>query len=128
MRAWGSISACCTTVRSLVFNSDAEALLARRLLPDSPGQLRTTIGMGVDPAPAADAGRFRRKYGITEPFALYVGRREPGKNTPLLLDYWTRLSAEDVQTPRLLLAGPGAAPVHRGGRSHLRSRFHQPRG
>lgn len=76
--------------RALVFHTEAERALADRLFPAEPGQLREVFGAGVDVEGEGDAERFRRRTGVDGPFVLYAGRREPGKNTPLLLDYWAR--------------------------------------
>jgi glycosyltransferase involved in cell wall biosynthesis len=107
-------------VRALVFNSGAEARLAQRLLPPEPAQLRTVIGMGLDAPPKTDPARFRRKYDIEGPFALYVGRREPGKNTPLLLDFWTQRDQRVAGGLQLLLAGPGKVTLPPGAAARIR--------
>ncbi len=96
-------------VRALVFHTEAERQLADRLFPGHEGQLREVLGEGVDTDGTADAGRFRRRYGLAGPFVLYAGRREPGKNTPLLLDQWARYwrGAGRARGARLVLLGPG---------------------
>src|SRR5690606_4585117 len=48
----------------------------------------TVTGIGVDLPGDADSGRFRRKFGIDDPFLLYVGRIDPSKNVPELLDFF----------------------------------------
>ncbi len=54
-----------------------------------------------------DAERFRQKYGLNEPFILYVGRRDAGKNVPLLLDYWKQYAESKETKTKLVLIGPG---------------------
>ena len=103
-------------VRALLFNSEAEQQLARQLLGEAPSQIWRVVGMGIeDLSPRGDeagnAERFRSKYGIDSPFVLYVGRREPGKNTPLLLDYWHNYVAHKQHDARLVLIGPGEVQV-----------------
>jgi len=95
--------------RALVFHTEAERALADRLFPAEPGQLREVFGAGVDVEGEGDAERFRRRTGVDGPFVLYAGRREPGKNTPLLLDYWARYwqTAGRRRGARLVLLGPG---------------------
>ena len=95
--------------RALVFHTEAERALADRLFPAEPGQLREVFGAGVDREGEGDADRFRRHSGLDGPFVLYAGRREPGKNTPLLLDYWSRYWQTTGQRrgARLVLLGPG---------------------
>jgi len=95
--------------RALVFHTEAERALADRLFPAEPGQLREVFGAGVDVEGEGDAERFRRRTGVDGPFVLYAGRREPGKNTPLLLDYWARYwhTTGWQRDARLVLLGPG---------------------
>lgn len=95
-------------VRALVFNAAAEGELVARLYgrPEA-GKLREVIGVGVHTDFVAEGERFRQKYGIREPFVLYAGRRTPGKNTPLLLDYWRRYRQESGREARLVCIGGG---------------------
>ena len=96
-------------VRALVFHTAAEQALADRLFPGHAGQIREILGEGVDTDTAGDGDRFRRRYGLDGPFVLYAGRREPGKNTPLLLDYWARYwqAGGRARGAQLVLLGPG---------------------
>ena len=105
--------------RALIFNSQAERELAQRLYGHPPEQIWEVIGMGVDHDLSWDAGRFRRKYDLSSPFVLYVGRREPGKNTPLLLDYWRRYARETGRDVRLVLMGPGEVQIPPDAASHV---------
>ena len=94
-------------VRAQLFFVHAERELSERLYGRPPGQIREVVGGGVDDDVQGDAGRFRQKFGIHEPFFLYVGRREAGKNVPQLLDYWQQYSQSSPSTPKLLLIGKG---------------------
>jgi glycosyltransferase involved in cell wall biosynthesis len=70
--------------------------------------------IGFDGAPLGNAERFRAKTGISEPFALCLGRIDEGKNTPQLFEYWQRLYAESRQRhklPQLVLIGGTATAV-----------------
>jgi glycosyltransferase involved in cell wall biosynthesis len=96
--------------RALVFHTEAERALADQLFPPAdPGQLREVLGEGVDVDGMGDAARFRRRHGLDGPLVVYAGRREPGKNTPLLLTYWARYWRERgrARGARLVLLGPG---------------------
>lgn len=101
--------------RSLAFYASAEKKLADRLFPPSDGQIRTVLGAGVDvdAADGADGERFRRTFGLDGPFVLYAGRREAGKNTPLLLEYWSRFRRQEGagRDIKLVLIGPGEIQV-----------------
>lgn len=94
--------------RALLFQVEAEKQLADALFPPQNGQMRKVIGVGVDTNWQADGARFRQKYGLADtPFVLYVGRREPGKNTPLLIDYWLQYKQRVQRDVKLILIGPG---------------------
>jgi glycosyltransferase involved in cell wall biosynthesis len=103
--------------RALILHTYAERDLAEALFGPANAQRRVVLGEGVDDQFSADAGRFRRKYGIDGPFLLSAGRREPGKNTPLLLDLWTRHVRRTGSEWQLVLIGPnelaGSAPQMR---------------
>lgn len=100
-------------VSALVLHTQAERVLADELFPAANGQLREVIGEGVDLVPPGDAERFRRKYGIDGPIVLYAGRREIGKNTPLLVDYWARYWRDEARQrgTTLVLIGPGEVAI-----------------
>lgn len=93
-------------VRGLIFNTYAEQAFANRTYACPPDQRQTVIGMGIDPHITFDADRFRQKYNIHQPFIIYAGRREAGKNIPLLLDYWRRYIADSSSASQLVLIGP----------------------
>lgn len=76
-------------VRAIVFHVPAERDLAASLYDLSRAD-PLVLGEGIDTDWSADAGRFRRTYGIEGPFLLYAGRKDAGKNTPLLLQYFLR--------------------------------------
>lgn len=101
-----------TEARGHIFLSNAESQIAARLYPQPPNQLRVVMGSGVaDVVSPPNPERFRQKYNLHAPFVLYIGRREPGKNTPLLLDYWRRFVATGrSQGMKLVLIGKGDIP------------------
>jgi glycosyltransferase involved in cell wall biosynthesis len=77
----------------------------------SPPQIRQVLGGGVDSDFSYDGERFREKYGLDSPFVLYAGRRESGKNTPLLIEYWQRYLRETGQDVTLVLIGSGSVTL-----------------
>jgi hypothetical protein len=81
------------SARAVAFHVAAERDLATSLYDFSRAD-PLVLGKGVDTGWSADAGRFRRTYGLEGPLLLYAGRREAGKNTPLLLQYFLRYLAE----------------------------------
>ena len=104
-----------STARGLIFLADPEVQLAERFLnaadTQSPPQIQQVLGGGVDSDFSYDGERFRQKYGLDTPFVLYAGRRESGKNTPLLIEYWQRYLRESGQDVTLVLIGSGSVTL-----------------
>ena len=106
-------------VKGLVLNVDAELELTQRLFGPANGQMRMVVGVGVDTDFEADADRFRQKYNLKKPFMLYAGRRESGKNTPLLIDYWQRYKLKSDNDVVLVLVGSGSVEIPPSAQSHI---------
>jgi glycosyltransferase involved in cell wall biosynthesis len=94
--------------RGLLFNTPPEVELARNLAPQLTDW--AVVGVGFDPPKALDVRGVRRKYGLKHPYLAYVGRREPGKNTHLLTDYFLRYKARRETDLQLVLVGSGDDP------------------
>mgnify|MGYP003586703259 CR=1 FL=1 len=93
------------SVAGFLFNTEPERDLARRLfrIPDAKARV---VGMGIEPF-EADPKAFAARRGITRPHVVYSGRREGGKNTPLLCEYvhaFRERTGEDIQ---LVFTGSG---------------------
>ena len=95
-------------VRQVLFNSESERDLARRLY-DLPAARSAVLWEGVDMHWRGDARGFRKKYGLRQPFLLYVGRRDRGKRTPWLIHAFCEYKVRRGGVLRLVLAG--ANPV-----------------
>lgn len=67
-------------------------------------------GLGVDEV-QGDAARFREKFGIKEPFILYAGRKDHGKNVDTLVEYFARYKKSDKTGAKLVLVGGGEVKV-----------------
>jgi len=96
----------------VLFNAHPESDLGLRLAPEIARW--EVVGMGFDPDPPQPPSVFRSKHGVEGPILLYVGRREGGKNTPLLIDHFMRYkhrrAGSDLQ---LVLVGSGEpVPKH----------------
>ena len=65
------------------------------------------LGCGVNTEFSTNADRFRKKYGLYEPFILYAGRSDFGKNTTLLVDYFQRFRQTYEKPLKLVRIGPG---------------------
>ncbi len=101
----------------ILFNSEPECALARRLYDLPPGK-GSVVGMGLDDF-AVDPAAFARSHHINAPYVLYCGRREPLKGTPLLFDYMTAFRLRTGRDVKLVLTGSGDVPVPADLRPHL---------
>ncbi len=100
-------------VQGVLANSPAEAALAQQLY-NLPVERICMAGEGIDLRPRGNGAALRQRYGLEDcRVLLYAGRREPSKNTPLLLayvrEYWARRGGQ----LRLLLLGKGDVAVPR---------------
>src|SRR5262249_1129896 len=68
------------------------------------------LGTGVDTQVVADGDRFRKKYRLDR-FLLYAGRKDAGKNVPLLIDYFCRYKEIYPGELKLVLIGDGTVAV-----------------
>ena len=93
----------------VLFNARAEGMLAERLA----GPLRrwAVVGMGFEPDPPGDADAFRARHKLHGPVLLSVGRREGGKNVPLLIDHFLRYKHRRGGDLLLVQAGSGETPL-----------------
>jgi glycosyltransferase involved in cell wall biosynthesis len=97
-----------SSVKGLMFNSAGEKRLAARLLGiEDPGPV---VGMGFRPG-AGDPAAFRDRVVARGPMVLYAGRREAGKNTPLLIEYFRRFCVERPGEATLVLMGAGEVEI-----------------
>jgi len=91
-------------VRGMIFHSEPERMLAERLYGVK-GDLFRTMGEGVDTDWQADGKRFREKFGLTEPYILYAGRKSAGKRLDLLLDCFRKYKERHPAPLKLVLIG-----------------------
>ena len=94
-----------TASRTIVFNTHEEQRLATRLYGEHCHDM-PVVGMGMPPFDA-DPKAFAAKRGLTTPYVVYSGRREPLKGTPLLLDYVNAYRSRTGQDVKLVLTGSG---------------------
>lgn len=91
--------------RGLLFNTPPELDLARSLVPRlAPSAI---VGLGLAPPAPADPDAFCSRHRLRQPFAVYMGRLESGKNVPLLLRYFRCYRDRRGGTLTLLLVGDG---------------------
>ncbi len=63
------------------------------------------IGCGIEAPLYADPQSFRVRYGIDEPFVLYLGRIDPSKGCGVLVEDFIRFRRTHPQPLKLVLAG-----------------------
>lgn len=91
--------------RGLLFNSEAERDLAIRLYGIAADRCRVA-GMGFRDCAIPSGDHFRDTYDIgSAPFVLYAGRREKGKNTFLLIDYFLAYKKHHPGPLKLVMIG-----------------------
>ncbi|MBV8244944.1 MAG: glycosyltransferase family 4 protein [Candidatus Eremiobacteraeota bacterium] len=99
-------------VRGLLFNSEGEFEIARRLYGPGIVQKSLVVGSGIELA-AETSGDGRALSGFVperERYVLYIGRRAETKNVGLLIETFRGFKAAYPQSRmRLVLAGHGSA-------------------
>ncbi len=96
--------------RGIMFNTEPEMSLAKRLYGLDESRI-SIVSMGFEKRDGEDGERFRKRYNISGNFCLYVGRREGGKNTPLLLNYFDYYRQRNKKRLRLVLLGSGEVEI-----------------
>ncbi len=99
------------SVRGFLFNTEPERRLAERIYgPPSATQVVSVVGMGLDDV-SVDPAAFAARRGISSPYLVYSGRREPLKGTPILIDYLETFRARNAVDLKLVLTGSGEFPL-----------------
>ena len=94
-----------------IYNAEAEKRLANKVF-DLSGAEQMVLGVGVDTDHSYDAQRFRDKFGIKDPFILYAGRKDVGKNIYLLINYFREYRKRHKESQlKLVLIGGGQVDV-----------------
>ncbi len=87
-------------------NTRRDAIRILNLHPDVIQAIYPGVAQPFFDATAQTAASTCRKYGLTRPYALYVGTVEPRKNLDRLLDAWLDLPASVRESFDLVAAGP----------------------
>lgn len=91
-------------VRGMIFHTRFEMNLGQGLYGLTKAQTHF-FGEGIDTEIHSDPERFRQKFQIKEPYLLYAGRRDAGKNTPLLMNYFALFKKRNPSNLKLILIG-----------------------
>lgn len=93
-------------VAGIVYNAEPEMDLVQKNYNLHDVE-QTVIGIGMDTDFSGNACHFREKYFIREPFILYAGRKDTGKNVDLLLRYFSEYHKRQSSALKLVLIGGG---------------------
>jgi glycosyltransferase involved in cell wall biosynthesis len=98
------------SVRAIMYNSHEERAMIEAAAgnPDVPG---VVVGVGSEVPERADAQRFRQKFGLQRPFAIYVGRIDENKGCGELFNFYTRYAATFPKGLDLVLIGSAMMTV-----------------
>ncbi|MDE6538665.1 MAG: hexosyltransferase, partial [Ruminococcus sp.] len=89
-------------VAGMIFNSMPEKILAEKIY--NLQKTKTLVaGIGMDINIKANPDDFRKKYKINQPFILYSGRKDTGKNINTLIKYFSEYIKEN--NLKLILTG-----------------------
>ncbi len=105
---------CYHQARGLIFHTRAEMELGIDRFRLRADQCHL-FGEGIDTDITPEAERFRQKYALKDPYVLYAGRRDSGKNTPLLMNFFALYKKRFPSPLRLVLIGniPVRIPLER---------------
>jgi glycosyltransferase involved in cell wall biosynthesis len=104
-------------VRGLMYNSHEERAMIHAASGNKtvPG---VVVGVGSNVPAHTEPSRFRRKFKINRPFAIYVGRIDENKGCKELFDYFSRYAATFPRGLDLVLIGSAIIPIPHHPRIH----------
>ena len=96
--------------RALMYNSPEERAMIQAATGNAsvPG---VVVGIGSDLPRDTAPDRFRRKYDVSGPFVIYVGRIDQNKGCAELFDYFGNYRPRLGQQLSLILAGTSILPI-----------------
>jgi glycosyltransferase involved in cell wall biosynthesis len=92
------------SVRALMYNSPEERSMIQAVAGNQ-GVPGVVVGVGSDVPQNPQPGRFRSKYSIRGPFAIYVGRIDENKGCPELFDFFQGYARSAYSRLTLVLIG-----------------------
>ncbi len=96
-------------VGALMFNSFEERAMIEHVAGEPlPG---VVVGVGSDVPARTEPDRFRQQFGITGPFAIYVGRIDENKGCHELFDFFGRFERTMPGQLKLVLIGKSILPL-----------------
>jgi glycosyltransferase involved in cell wall biosynthesis len=97
-------------VRALMYNSHEERAMIQAAShnADVPG---VVVGVGSDVPASPQPDRFRQKFGIRGPFAIYVGRIDQNKGCKELFEFFQGYARAGWGSMSLVLVGNSLVPI-----------------
>src|SRR4029079_5027842 len=104
-------------VRALMYNSPEERAMINAAANNTsvPG---VVVGVVSDVPERTDAARFRRKFRINRPFAIYIGRIDDNKGCKELFSHFQRYATAFLRGMDLVLIGSAIIDVPKHPRIH----------
>ena len=98
------------SVRAIMYNSHEERAMIHAVSQndDVPG---VVVGVGSEVPDRADAERFRQKFDIRQPFAIYIGRIDENKGCGELFNFFKRYTSTFPRGLDLVLIGSAVMSV-----------------
>jgi glycosyltransferase involved in cell wall biosynthesis len=98
------------SVRAIMYNSHEERAMIQAATQngDVPG---VVVGVGSEVPDRADAERFRQKFDIRRPFAIYIGRIDENKGCGELFSFYKRYASTFPRGLDLVLIGSAVMKV-----------------
>lgn len=93
-------------VLGMIYNAKPEKELAEQNY-DLRDVKQIVMGIGMNTDNMGDAKRFCKKFHIDNPFIIYAGRKDIGKNVDLLLKYFSEYHKREMSELELVLIGGG---------------------
>ena len=92
-----------------MYNSFEErALIQHVSRREGPG---VVVGVGSEIPERTEPWRFRKKFGVKRPFAIYIGRIDENKGCPELFSHFERYSVMYPRGLDLVLIGANLLPI-----------------
>ena len=102
-----------SNVAGMIFNAKPELELAEELY-DLTNVATINLGIGLDTDISGNEAQFRIKYHIDEPYIIYAGRKDQGKNVDTLIRYFHHYKNTHERNLKLVLIGGGELTVPDG--------------
>ena len=100
-----------SSVAGIAYNAAPEKTLTEKYYPLGGQVKQIVMGIGMNTEQTGDAEGFRQKYGIEEPFILYAGRKDKGKNVDTLLQYFSEYKRRNKRHKKLKLVMIGGGSI-----------------